>query len=80
MQICGSVSYTHRDVYKRQVLQPGIDCLEKASDFPADGPILIITDGMIEDHLKIRRKHAFLLPKGNKLPFVPKSDVFYFRE
>lgn len=62
------------------VLQPGIDCLEKASDFPADGPILIITDGMIEDHLKIRRKHAFLLPKGNKLPFVPKSDVFYFRE
>lgn len=34
--------------------------------------VLIITDGMIEDLLKIRRKHAFLLSKGNKLPFSQK--------
>ena len=26
------------------VLQPGIDLIERAPDFPADGPILIITD------------------------------------
>lgn len=48
--------------------------------FPVTGPILIITDGMIEHDLKIKREHAFLLPKGNKLPFHPKGKVFYFKE
>jgi predicted metal-dependent peptidase len=57
------------------VLQPAIDLLERASDFPADGPILLITDGMC-DRLSIRRTHAFLLPAGRSLPFVPKGDVF----
>jgi predicted metal-dependent peptidase len=57
------------------VLQPGIDLVEKAHDFPEDGPILIITDGAC-DRLQIRREHAFLIPQGNSLPFVPKGKVF----
>ena len=61
-------------------LQPGVDCLEQANDFPKDGPILIITDGEIENDLKVRREHAFLLPRGNRLPFRARGEVFYFRE
>jgi len=61
-------------------LQPGIDALEHAKDFPKDGPILIITDGMIEDHLDIRHVHAYLLPRGKRLPFKPKGEVFYFHD
>lgn len=60
------------------MLQPGIDLLEHAKDFPKDGPILIITDGEIEDKLTIRRKHAYLIPKGKNLPFRAKGKVFYF--
>lgn len=62
------------------LLQPGINALESAKDFPKDGPILIITDGEIEDHLDIKHEHAFLLPQGARLPFRPKGEVFYFRE
>lgn len=57
------------------VLQPGIQLLEAAQDFPKDGPILIITDGQC-DRLAIKRQHAFVLPQGAKLPFVPKGEVF----
>ena len=57
------------------VLQPAIDLLEKADDFPKDGPIMIITDGMC-DRLRIRREHAFLIPAAARLPFVPKGSVF----
>jgi predicted metal-dependent peptidase len=57
------------------ILQPGIDLLEKAEDFPRGGPLLIITDGAC-DRLQIRREHAFLLPQGRHLPFVPKAPVF----
>jgi predicted metal-dependent peptidase len=57
------------------VLQPGIDLVEKAGDFPAEGPILIITDGHC-DRLHVKREHAFLIPQGNSLPFVPKGKVF----
>lgn len=60
------------------ILQPGVDLLESAGDFPKDGPILIITDGEIEEHMAIRHKHAFLIPKGKRLPFRPKGEVFYF--
>ena len=60
------------------ILQPGITALETAKDFPKDGPILIITDGGIEDHLNITHEHAYLLPKGCRLPFRTKGDVFYF--
>ncbi|HEV7764222.1 MAG TPA: VWA-like domain-containing protein [Thermoanaerobaculia bacterium] len=57
------------------VLQPAINLLEKAEDFPEKGPILIITDGQC-DRLRIRREHAFLLPQGHSLPFVPRGPVF----
>lgn len=60
------------------VLQPAVTLLERAKDFPADGPILIITDGYIEKDLFIHHEHAYLLPKGSKLPFRPKGKVFYF--
>lgn len=76
-EIAGRVKVTGRG---GTVLQPGIDCLEKAKDFPVNGPILIITDGMIENNLKVKREHAFLLLKGDKLPFQPKGKVFYFKE
>lgn len=56
-------------------LQPGIDLLQKAEDFPKDGPILIITDGGC-DNLSIRREHAFLIPSYGRLPFAPKGRVF----
>ena len=56
-------------------LQPGIDLLERSDDFPESGPILIITDGEC-DQVRIRREHAFLIPKGRRLPFPPKGPVF----
>jgi predicted metal-dependent peptidase len=56
-------------------LQPGIDLLEAASDFPKDAPMLIITDGGC-DTLTINREHAFLIPDGNELPFNPIGPVF----
>lgn len=57
------------------VLMPGINLLEKAEDFPKDGPILIITDGEC-DSLKIKRTHAFLIPEKARLPFVATGKVF----
>jgi len=57
------------------VLQPGIDLLERAVDFPKDGPILVITDGWC-DRVRLRREHAFLIPAGARLPFVPRGPVF----
>jgi predicted metal-dependent peptidase len=57
------------------ILQPAVNLLEKAADFPKEGPLLIITDGQC-DRLQIHRDHAFLLPKGRHLPFVPKGDLF----
>lgn len=61
-------------------LQPGINTLESAKDFPKDGPILIITDGEIEDHLDIKHEHAYLLAQGKHLPFRAKGPIFYFEE
>ncbi|MGC6404762.1 MAG: DUF2201 family putative metallopeptidase [Candidatus Comchoanobacterales bacterium] len=57
------------------VLQPGINLLEKAEDFPKDGPILIITDGGC-DKLSIKREHAFFVPSYGRLPFAPKGKLF----
>ena len=57
------------------VLQPAIDLLENAHDFPESGPILVITDGLC-DRVRIRREHAFLLPEGRSLPFLAKGKVF----
>ncbi len=62
------------------ILQPGIDLLEQADDFPEDAPLLIITDGYCEDRLILHgREHAFLIPMGAQLPFVPKGKVFRVR-
>ena len=74
-EIAGRVEVKGRGGTK---LQPGIDLLETAKDFPEIGPILIITDGEIEGNLSVHRKHAYLLPKGRHLPFQPKGEVFYF--
>jgi len=57
------------------VLQPGVDLLEHAPDFPTKGPLLVITDGAC-DRLQIHREHAFLVPRGRSLPFVPRGPVF----
>ncbi|MDR1061265.1 MAG: hypothetical protein LBL83_08690 [Clostridiales bacterium] len=63
------------------VLQPGIDLLDRADDFPEDAPVLIITDGYCDSRLVLRgREHAFLIPEGARLPFVPKGKVFRVRE
>ncbi|MBR7020334.1 MAG: hypothetical protein IKI15_04705 [Lachnospiraceae bacterium] len=72
--IAGRVEVTGRG---GTVLQPGVDAIEKAKDFPKDGPILVITDGYIENDLRIKREHAFLIPNGSRLPFRPKGKVFY---
>lgn len=58
------------------VLQPGVDLLERALDFPATGPILIVTDTYCEDSLRVPRTHAFLVPRGRRLPFPPRGPVF----
>jgi predicted metal-dependent peptidase len=60
------------------VLQPGVELLERAEDFPKDGPILVITDGAC-DRLRVAREHAFLLPEGRHLPFPPRGAVFRIR-
>jgi predicted metal-dependent peptidase len=61
------------------VLQPGIVLLDEADDFPAEAPLLIITDGRC-DKLRIHgREHAFLIPAGASLPFVPNGKVFRLR-
>ena len=57
------------------ILQPGIDLLERAENFPKDGPILIITDGAC-DHFRTARDHAILLPQGRSLPFPARGKVF----
>ncbi|MFD7257048.1 hypothetical protein [Streptomyces sp. NPDC059874] len=57
------------------VLQPGIDLLHRAEDFPPGAPVLVITDGWC-DTLRIRREHAFLIPQGASLPFTPRGPVF----
>jgi predicted metal-dependent peptidase len=57
------------------VLQPGVTLLERAEDFPPDGPILIVTDGYC-DVLRVRREHAYLTPAAARLPFTPRGPTF----
>lgn len=57
------------------ILQPGVDLLENADDFPDDGPLLVITDGAC-DPVRIRREHAWLIPAGSRLPIEPRGPVF----
>ncbi|MEU3614560.1 hypothetical protein ABZ725_19875 [Streptomyces sp. NPDC006872] len=60
------------------VLQPGIDLLHRADDFPPGAPILVITDGWC-DVLRVRREHAYLIPQGSRLPFTAQGPVFQVR-
>lgn len=60
-------------------LQPAINYLENAQDFPDDAPILILTDGWIEEDLSVKREHAYLVPNRLYLPFMPKGKVFEFK-
>jgi predicted metal-dependent peptidase len=57
------------------VLQPGVDLLHRADDFPASAPVLVITDGWC-DVLRVRREHAYLIPQGARLPFTAGGPVF----
>jgi hypothetical protein len=57
------------------VLQPGIDLLQRADDFPPGAPLLVITDADC-DVLRVRREHAYLIPPGRRLPFTPRGPVF----
>ena len=58
------------------ILQPGINLLDRAEDFPKEAPILIITDGYCDKVVLHGREHAFLVPQSANLPFVPKGKVF----
>ncbi|MFD5073342.1 hypothetical protein [Streptomyces sp. NPDC058371] len=60
------------------VLQPGIDLLQRADDFPPGAPVLVITDGWC-DVLRVRREHAYLIPEGARLPFTAGGPVFRVR-
>jgi predicted metal-dependent peptidase len=60
------------------VLQPGVDLLQAARDFPKDGPILVITDGAC-DVFTVRRDHAVLMPPDARLPFTPRGPIFRIR-
>ena len=72
-EIAGSVKVRGRG---GTMLQPGIDLLDNDSKFPKKAPLLIITDGDC-DRLNLRgRNHAFLIPRGAHLPFVPKGPVY----
>ncbi|MFD5649099.1 hypothetical protein [Streptomyces sp. NPDC127039] len=57
------------------VLQPGIDLLLRAEDFPPTAPVLVVTDGWC-DVLRVRREHAYLIPRGARLPFTARGPVF----
>ena len=61
------------------ILQPGIDLLDKAEDFPKDAPILVITDDYCDKVVLYGKEHAFLIPQGVTLPFQPKGKVFRIR-
>ena len=74
-ELAGRVRVTGRG---GTVLQPGIDFLLRAPDFPRDAPVLIITDGEIELKVRIPQKHAWLLPRGCRLPFPARGPVLYF--
>ncbi len=58
------------------VLQPGIDLLDESDNFSKAAPLLIITDGQCDKIALHGRAHAYLIPVGANLPFVPKGKVF----
>ena len=75
-EIAGAVQVKGRGGTK---LQPGIDLLEHDPKFPKDAPLLIITDGDCDKLTLYGREHAYLIPHGSRLPFIPKGKVFRLR-
>ena len=73
-ELLGRVEITGRG---GTILQPGVQCIVESTDFPKDGPLLVITDGAC-DALQIPREHAFLLPEGARLPFATRAPIFRF--
>jgi hypothetical protein len=73
-ELLGRVEITGRG---GTILQPGVQCILEATDFPKDGPLLVITDGAC-DTLQIPREHAFLLPAGASLSFNTRAPIFRF--
>ncbi|MFD5559019.1 hypothetical protein ACFWIA_35000 [Streptomyces sp. NPDC127068] len=74
-EIAGRVRVTGRG---GTALQPAVDLLGRARDFPGNAPLLIITDAQC-DVLRVRREHAYLIPQGAGLPFRPGGPVFRVR-
>ncbi|GAB2917821.1 hypothetical protein GCM10027075_17250 [Streptomyces heilongjiangensis] len=60
------------------VLQPGVDLLQRADDFPPGAPLLVITGGWC-DTPRVRREHAPPIPRGARLPFTARGPVFRVR-
>lgn len=73
-EIAGSVRVMGRG---GTVLQPGVELLEHALDFPKEAPLLIITDTQCDKLTLFGRDHAFLVPRGKHLPFPPKGPIFF---
>ncbi|MEN8237527.1 MAG: hypothetical protein ABFQ95_08360 [Pseudomonadota bacterium] len=63
---------------KHPPLQPGIDLLESAYDFPRHSPILLVTDGAC-DRLNVRREHAFIVPVQTH-PRIPQHQTAFLVE
>lgn len=60
------------------ILMPAVQLLEKAEDFPPTAPLLVITDTYCDVvHVKPPRALAFLIPKGQRLPFSTYGDIFH---
>ena len=61
------------------IIQQAVNYLQIQKNFPENAPILILTDGFIEEDLKVQREHAFLVPNRYNLPFKPRGEVFEFK-
>ena len=55
-------------------IQPAIELLDKARDFPEDAPILVLT-GVPCDRIKTQRTHAYLIPEGGRLTYQSSAPV-----
>lgn len=61
-------------------LQEGLDLIAKGEDIDPLTPLLIVTDGIFWEELRVgNRPHAFLMPPRSKLPFRTRAPVFTIR-
>ena len=58
------------------ILQPALDLIERLKDLPDDAPVMILTDGLYEDHLRCPREHCYVLPKDGWLLYPTDGPVF----